>query len=168
VHDEPLLRALHIGAEPDNDFLSWDSTVGAAYQHYRGFIRPHYSMVLSAKKKSPQWSYLDFVGDPEVLAGAPLLCLLPPWARGSLTNLLLGRLGRRSLQRAKFGHSTRPVVYDPIDIPSPTCWLLARFGAAAIARHSVAIHDLNAVRGSGMAAGSPRLGCRHRQARSLE
>jgi len=145
--DEPLLRALHIGAEPEYDFVGWDSSVGEAYQHYRDFIRPHYSAFLSAKKKSPQWGYLDFVNAPEVLAGTPLLCALTPSARGNLTNLLLARLGRPSLQHAKFGHTTRPEVYESIDIPSPTCWLLARFGAVAMGSHSVTIHDLNAARG---------------------
>ena len=146
ANDEHLLAPLHIEAEPPNGFIAWHSSVGDAYQQYRQFVRPHYSEFLSAKNKSPQWSYLDFVGDSRVLAGTPFLCALPLAARGNLTTLLLNRLGRQALQHALFGHTTRPEVYEPIEVPSPTCWLLARYGAVTIDGHNVTIHDLYAAR----------------------
>jgi hypothetical protein len=99
---------------------------------------------LSAKNKSPQWSYLDFVDASYVLAGTPLLCALPPSARGHLTELLLNRLRRPSLQHAQFGHTTRPEVYEPIEVPSPTCWLLARYGTVGLHGHNLTIQDLKA------------------------
>jgi len=146
VNDEPFLAALHIRSEPPNELIAWNSRVGEAYEQYRQFVRPYYSGVLSAKNKSPQWSYLDFVSEPQVLAGAPLLCVLPLAARGPLTALLLNRLQWHSTQHAQFGHTTRPEVYEPIEVPSPTCWLLGRYGAAALNGHIVTIPDLKAAR----------------------
>ena len=145
-HANDEWQQLQIESEPNNELIGWNDTVGSVFQEYRQLVRPKYSAILSAKKKSPQWNYLNFVGDNEVLAGASLLCVMPISNRGILTSLLLSRLNRRALGTASFGHTTRSDVYESIKVPSPTCWILAQYGAIQFGANSAAIQDLVALR----------------------
>jgi superfamily II DNA or RNA helicase len=72
----------------------------------------------------------------------PLLCQLPAQARLKLTELLLLRLGNQSIQLGSFGHITRSDYYEPINVPSPTCWLLAHYGVVELKSVAVALRDL--------------------------
>ena len=109
-------------------------------------MRPRYSSHLAAKKKYPQWGYLDFLRGGQVLPGAPMLCVIPLAARGKLTTLLLNRLGPLSLQHAVFGHMTRCDVYEPMEVPSPTCWLLGQYGSIELGSFCVTLRDIVAAR----------------------
>jgi hypothetical protein len=140
--DEHLLSALNVLSEPRNELIAWTRAVGGAYETYERTVRPRYSSILSAKGKNPQWNYLDFIGNGKVLAGAPLLPQIPLAERGKLTALLLDRLSPQALQQVSFGHTTRSDVYDPIEVPSPTCWLLAHYGVVDFGASCVTIRDL--------------------------
>jgi superfamily II DNA or RNA helicase len=145
ANDAPLLAPLNIQSEPRNEMIPWTSAVGDAYAVYQQIVRPRYTSILAAKKKNPQWHLLDFIGGGKVLAGAPLLPLIPSTNRGKLTALLLDRLSPQAVLRISFGHTTRDV-YDPIEVPSPTCWLLAHYGVMELGPCCVSIRDLLAAR----------------------
>jgi hypothetical protein len=142
ANDERFLALLNIGTEPRADLIPWSSAVGDSYQQYAQVVRIHYSSLMASKRKWPQWAYLNFLCGGSVLAGAPLLGAIPVASRGKLTQLLLNRLGPSSLQYAAFGHSTRGEVYEPIEVPSPTCWLLAQHGAIDLGSSCVALRDV--------------------------
>jgi superfamily II DNA or RNA helicase len=155
--DELLIAPLCIQSEPRNELILWSGSVGDAYQKYAQTVRSHYASMLSAKKKYPQEHLLDFIGEGRVLAGAPLLPLIPSRMRGSLTALLLDRLSPQAAQQVSFGHTTRDV-YDPIKVPSPTCWLLAHYGALDVGQCLVSIGDLITARTLPWAAQLPGWG----------
>lgn len=140
--DEKLLEPLQIRPEPRNELINWNTNIGDAYQEYRNIVLNLYVVFMATKRKSPQWSYLDFVNAAKVLAGAPLLDAIPLSFRSNLTELLLKRLEQRSLQYAFFGHTTRQEVYETVEVPSPTCWLIMQHGAIELAGHCVPVRDL--------------------------
>lgn len=146
ANDESLLAVLKVGPEPTADPISWSDAVGDAYQQYLQVVRPRYSRHMASKRKSPQWNYLEFLDGSKVLAGAPLLGAIPMALRGKLTALLLDRLGSQSLKPAVFGHTTRRDVYEPMNVPSPTCWLLAQHGAVELGGCCVELRDIVAAR----------------------
>lgn len=158
ANDEHLLSALNILSEPRNELIAWSRDVGDAYETYQRAVRLPYSSILSAKRKNPNWSYLDFIGNAKVLAGAPLLPQIPFATRGKLTALLLDQLNPQALQRVRFGHTTRPDVYNSIEVPSPTCWLLAHYGVVDFGATSVTIRDLIAAKNLPWAARLPGWG----------
>jgi superfamily II DNA or RNA helicase len=140
--DERFLSILRVGPEPRNDLVPWNGNAGSAFMAYLSVVRPRYNQLMQKKRKSPQWGYLNFINGPKVLAGAPLLVTLPKNYRTQLSTLLLDRLDARSLPNVSFGHETRGDVYEPINVPSPTCWLLAYHGAIDLAGRCVTIADL--------------------------
>ncbi|HXR75394.1 MAG TPA: DEAD/DEAH box helicase family protein [Bryobacteraceae bacterium] len=146
ANDEPLLVPLKIQSEPLNELISWTGAIGDAFGLYEQAVYPRYVSMLSAKNKFPQSHLLNFIGHGKVQSGAPLLPLMPVATRGKLTALLLDRLNREALQRVSYGHTSRRDVYDPIEVPSPTCWLLAHFGVIELGASCVNIGDLVAAR----------------------
>jgi hypothetical protein len=70
------------------------------------------------------------------------------------TALLLDRLIRQAVLRVSFGHTTRDV-YDAIEVPSPTCWLLAHYGVMELGASCVSIRDLVTARAFPWAAQLP-------------
>lgn len=137
-----IVERLQIQPEPPKRLLKWTAAMGEMFSDYRTRALRTYRRKMSLSGQRPQESYLNFLDDARVLAGAPLLKDIPESSRRKLTLLLLEQLSGQSLQPASFGHETQREKYETIEVPSPSCWLLASHGVVTLAGHSVTIRDL--------------------------